>query len=276
VLRDAAKNVMRVNMRLSCLNCLTEYDVPDAALAGRARTLRCAHCGHQWQHAGMAPEAAAVMAQPDFAPQAVPEMAPAAEPVMPLPSWMSAEPAEPVIPIDPGYSWAPPPAAPAGWPEFPTEMASRVEPLGQPVLRTFGQPEDQMAQAELVDAASREGPAPFSIVSHEFPPAIDQLAVPVDEVAAPAELPPLSDADFRTGPAVEADSFAALVSAARRKSLELEPEPPPPPPKVRTSNKKFFVLLILLLVIAVLVLEHRQIEAVLPASAGVFGAFGLR
>jgi predicted Zn finger-like uncharacterized protein len=42
-------------MLLSCPNCLTEYDVPDTALAGRARRLRCARCGHQWQ-AGSAPE----------------------------------------------------------------------------------------------------------------------------------------------------------------------------------------------------------------------------
>jgi predicted Zn finger-like uncharacterized protein len=45
-------------MLLSCPNCLTEYDVPDTALAGRARRLRCARCGHQWQ-AASAPEAVA-------------------------------------------------------------------------------------------------------------------------------------------------------------------------------------------------------------------------
>jgi predicted Zn finger-like uncharacterized protein len=38
-------------MLLSCPNCLTEYDVPDTALAGRARRLRCNRCGHQWQAA---------------------------------------------------------------------------------------------------------------------------------------------------------------------------------------------------------------------------------
>ena len=36
-------------MRLSCPNCQTEYDVPDAALTGRSRTLRCATCMTQWK-----------------------------------------------------------------------------------------------------------------------------------------------------------------------------------------------------------------------------------
>jgi predicted Zn finger-like uncharacterized protein len=48
-------------MLLSCPNCLTEYDVPETALAGRARRLRCARCGHQWQ-AASAPEPAAAYA----------------------------------------------------------------------------------------------------------------------------------------------------------------------------------------------------------------------
>jgi predicted Zn finger-like uncharacterized protein len=51
-LRDTANNAIPgVIMRLSCPACQTEYEVPDAALAGRARTLRCANCGHQWQSA---------------------------------------------------------------------------------------------------------------------------------------------------------------------------------------------------------------------------------
>jgi predicted Zn finger-like uncharacterized protein len=37
------------NMRLSCPNCATEYEVPEAALAGRSRKLRCAHCGTEWR-----------------------------------------------------------------------------------------------------------------------------------------------------------------------------------------------------------------------------------
>jgi len=218
-------------------------------------------------------------AEPVFAAPPPPDMMPPEEPAMPM--TLPEPPPEPVVPISPGYSWVPPPAAPAGWPEFATEMSSRADPPDAEPMRTFGQPVDALAQAELAHAASRETFAPFSIVSHELPMHIDEpepvneiAAAPVDHLA-PA-LPPLSDADFRTGPAVEADSFAALVSAARRKSLELEPEPAPPPPKVRTSNKKFFAVLIILLIVAVVALEHQEIEKVLPASAGLFSGLGLR
>jgi predicted Zn finger-like uncharacterized protein len=59
-------------MRLSCPNCLSEYDVPDAALAKPARQLRCGQCGHQWQNAW--PEAAgAVVTVPVEVPVAVDE-----------------------------------------------------------------------------------------------------------------------------------------------------------------------------------------------------------
>jgi len=36
-------------MRLSCPSCQTEYDVPDAALTGRIRKLRCVSCGNVWE-----------------------------------------------------------------------------------------------------------------------------------------------------------------------------------------------------------------------------------
>ena len=40
-------------MLLSCPNCQTEYDVPDAALTGRSRTLRCANCMTTWKAAAL-------------------------------------------------------------------------------------------------------------------------------------------------------------------------------------------------------------------------------
>ena len=33
-------------MRIACPSCAAEYEVPDAALAGGPRRLRCARCGH--------------------------------------------------------------------------------------------------------------------------------------------------------------------------------------------------------------------------------------
>jgi len=52
-------------MRLSCPTCQTEYNVPDAALTGRTRKLRCVTCGTQWE------------AGPISAPQPEPEPDPA-------------------------------------------------------------------------------------------------------------------------------------------------------------------------------------------------------
>jgi len=57
-------------MRVICPNCSTEYEVPDAALAGRSRKLQCASCGGRWRagpveadpaplHAALAPSAPA-------------------------------------------------------------------------------------------------------------------------------------------------------------------------------------------------------------------------
>jgi predicted Zn finger-like uncharacterized protein len=62
-------------MRLSCPSCQTEYDVPDAALAGRTRTLRCVTCGYQWQ-AGPLPGDAPIPPPPAPSPKpAEPAMA---------------------------------------------------------------------------------------------------------------------------------------------------------------------------------------------------------
>ncbi len=50
LLRDTGNNAIPgFRMRLSCPACQTEYDVPDAALTGRSRTLRCGRCDHQWR-----------------------------------------------------------------------------------------------------------------------------------------------------------------------------------------------------------------------------------
>jgi predicted Zn finger-like uncharacterized protein len=61
-------------MRLSCPGCQTEYEVPDAALAGRAKMLRCAVCGIQWQAAAPALSPAAPTIEP-AAPVAPPAQA---------------------------------------------------------------------------------------------------------------------------------------------------------------------------------------------------------
>jgi len=49
-------------MRVSCPACQTEYEVPDAALTGRPRKLRCGQCEHQWEVAPLAPAPAGAAA----------------------------------------------------------------------------------------------------------------------------------------------------------------------------------------------------------------------
>ena len=73
-------------MRLSCPNCQTEYDVPDAALTGRSRTLRCATCMTQWK----VPALAMYRDEPGVA-DTQPEAAAASAPAAPEPA--ASEPA---------------------------------------------------------------------------------------------------------------------------------------------------------------------------------------
>lgn len=37
-------------MLISCPNCSTQFSVPDKALGGSGRTLKCSRCGHKWFH----------------------------------------------------------------------------------------------------------------------------------------------------------------------------------------------------------------------------------
>ncbi len=56
-------------MRVSCPNCQTEYNVPDAALAGRTRKLRCANCDTQFQAGPLPAPPASEPPTPPAAPQ---------------------------------------------------------------------------------------------------------------------------------------------------------------------------------------------------------------
>jgi predicted Zn finger-like uncharacterized protein len=76
-------------MRLTCPKCHTEYEVPDAALAGRVRTLRCGNCGAEFK----APALPAAVEIPTEAPPELP-LEPA-ESLAPVPETAAAEPIEP-------------------------------------------------------------------------------------------------------------------------------------------------------------------------------------
>jgi predicted Zn finger-like uncharacterized protein len=64
-----------VIMRLVCPNCRAEYEVPDAALKDRKRTLRCGNCGASWSFPEADPQAA-VSLPPVPGPEATAENLP--------------------------------------------------------------------------------------------------------------------------------------------------------------------------------------------------------
>src|ERR1700686_4559205 len=104
-------------MRLSCPTCSTEYEVPDAALGGRSRKLRCGQCGYQWRVAFEAEEDLATL----------PPVAPA---------W----------PVDAREA-----AGGSAWPQVPEDL--NVFP---PAVPQFGKPVDAAAQVEISEAVAQE------------------------------------------------------------------------------------------------------------------------
>jgi predicted Zn finger-like uncharacterized protein len=71
-------------MRLTCPKCHTEYEVPDAALAGRVRTLRCGACDTTFK----APASPEIVEMPPELPPEPPEAG------VPVPETAAAEPVE--------------------------------------------------------------------------------------------------------------------------------------------------------------------------------------
>jgi predicted Zn finger-like uncharacterized protein len=71
VLRAAGNNAIASTiMHLTCPQCQTEYDVPEAALMGRARTLRCGDCGTKFTAPALPePALAATESSPEIPPQ---------------------------------------------------------------------------------------------------------------------------------------------------------------------------------------------------------------
>ena len=71
-------------MRIACPSCHAEYEVPDAMLAGGARQLRCARCGHGFL--GALPAAAPAVSPMSAPPLAGPTVAAEPEPGKPAPA----------------------------------------------------------------------------------------------------------------------------------------------------------------------------------------------
>jgi len=153
-----------LQMRLSCPGCQTEYEVPDAALAGRVRTLRCAHCSHQWEYGPLA----IANADPAEAgwPGAAPRIGITSKPASrDLPEQAAPFTAPFTAPL-PAYEPLSPPAREV-WPPPPSSEppANRYEPaLARPII---DEPEIADEEADPI-AASTEPPL---LSADDIPPA---------------------------------------------------------------------------------------------------------
>ena len=70
--------IASVTMRVPCPSCQIEYDVPDAALTGRARTVRCSNCMTKWKVPAL--EMYRKPETPDLEPVTAPQIADEPEP----------------------------------------------------------------------------------------------------------------------------------------------------------------------------------------------------
>ncbi len=249
-------------MRLICPKCDTEYEVPDAAFAGRSRKVRCERCEHSWRAGGPDAPVEPTSPLPQAAPAPVP---PPAMPPQPLPR-VAEEPAGPI------YS-----EEPLAWSEeaISSDRTLRIPPGA--VQRRFGQPVDAAAQAEVMAAVGQEqqlGPPPlpeYRVPDEPFPPppGIGDTLPAFLTAEHGNESPMVSEPESN-------DRFAELVYAARNKAIEYEPEPPPPRPPVRTSNKPLFFTLLILCIVAFVLVEHSNVVAFFPGTRGFFAKLGLK
>lgn len=117
-------------MRIACPSCAAEYEVPEAALAGGPRLLRCARCGHGFE--------AALPAPPP------PPPAPAPPPPEPDP------PPEPEPPPDPSPEPAPEPAPPPKPRGGPSALRPERAPPPEPTAAA-PPPPDPAPRERLMD-----------------------------------------------------------------------------------------------------------------------------
>lgn len=186
-------------MRVICPSCATEYEVPQAWLAGRARKLKCARCGETWQDAGLA-----------FLPPG--ERAPAPSPPVGLPEEAAAWEPTPELKPEPARTQI-------------AESMMEAEPVLSPPPAAFDSA-DILQQAPRLSARRSD-------------------ARQISEIAATEDNA----------------SFTSALSPADIK------------PKRNAAPVK--VLLLILLLVGLVILSHKLIEKILPASAKLFTALGM-
>ncbi len=199
-------------MLLSCPSCATEYEVPDAALAGRTRKLRCQRCGTEWRAGEELP---AVLAPPPAARWTVPVVRTPAAPATPQTNL------QPQLDAPPG-SYA---RVPLAWADTPQAAD----------IRRF---------SEIIDAPAPEmPPAPAAEVTPPAAPPAGSLPSFLSGDPAPP-VPEIPAAEPRS------DRFAELVHAARSKTIEFEPESPAPQKQSRAPL--LFLLLVAVVIMGLL------------------------
>lgn len=229
-------------MRVSCPNCQTEYDVPDAALAGRQRKLRCAQCGTQF------------IAGPLVEPESFGEAPPVSPPPAPL-----AQFAPP--PAPPQFVPAPAQAAPL--------QAAPVQAAPVQVPPSFDSPQPTK------DDWPRPAAAPLYSPAAEAPDNVRTLAdAPVQKPYVPPQLRPVEVDPQEARQIADRESFAALLESSRQASA-LEPEEIHTERGRRLFSPWLISILVLLLVVGLIVIERSLIMQLWPPSIRLFEALGL-
>jgi predicted Zn finger-like uncharacterized protein len=205
-LHGAANNVYSLFiMRLSCPGCQTEYEVPDAALAGRVRTLRCANCSHQWEY-GPLPVTAAIAdpvaaAWPGAAPRSVfsDMQNPAVEPPPP--------PTPRPTPATDKYEPLEPPTPRGAWPPPPEPVPSRYEPL----TSTLAEPVTDPTETGDEPATSQPAELPPTPQTEPDAAVFAKTTSGNEERFAALVKTSRNEPEFQTGPSARAGVFTTLI-----------------------------------------------------------------
>jgi predicted Zn finger-like uncharacterized protein len=266
-LRGVAKNAMPEQaMRVSCPNCSTEYEVPDAALSGRRRTLLCERCGHRWRRDEVTPGASG-RTQPRLPWDVIAPDPPPRD----LPAGFAAARAEPRLGTVPEAAQPEAGQTGAGPAADAPEDAPEEAPAWRPERAASGR-----APAEAAATLPTETPATgapvepgLTVEAAASEPGDDRLPLFLTE-------PHPDDTVLKPGASASdgQDRFADLVYAARNNRVEYEPLVPPDFGQ-RATSPVAIILIIALLLVAAALWDHALLARTLPATRPFFARLGL-